>query len=141
MKKTYQAYDELFSQLKKIAVDNNVSMAPELALTAQSSKISLRAVVPLDQFDEAYSIVKLCQPTDVSVKPILTYFENTWIYGSFPVADWNYFGVYADRTNNNVEALDKLVNSKLKSSHPTLYKFIDFIKSEENRMQISLYQY
>ena len=103
-------------------------------------KLASLAVVPLDQFDEAYNIIKSSQPTEINVTPILKYFESTWINGSFPVTDWNYFGVYVDRTNNNVEVYNKIVNSKLKSSHPTLYKFIDFIKDEENRMQISLYQ-
>ena len=190
MKKTYKAYDEAFCELKKIAQEQDVFLAPSLALTdfERASRkalsfhfpgIKLRgcyfhykqaigrwifkhgykrtytqnlffkkwfrklaslAVVPLDQFDEAYNIIKSSQPTEINVTPILKYFESTWINGSFPVTDWNYFGVYVDRTNNNVEVYNKIVNSKLKSSHPTLYKFIDFIKDEENRMQISLYQ-
>ena len=73
-------------------------------------------------------------------KPILKYFEKTWINGSFPIGDWNFFDVLVDRTNNNVEIYNKLVNGKLKTAHPNIYKFIVFIKVEENKMQICLFQ-
>ena len=97
------------------------------------------AVVPIDRFIEAYNIVKMNQPSDIDVKPILKYFENTWINGDYSIQDWNQFGVYNDRTNNNVEIYNKQINKKLQTK-PNLLKFIDFLIKQENKMGISLLQ-
>jgi hypothetical protein len=41
-----------------------------------------------------------------------------------------------DRTNNYVESYNSQVNIKLKTK-PKFFRFVDFMKDEENRMQIA----
>ncbi len=44
-----------------------------------------------------------------------------------------------DRTNNYVESYNSQVNIKLKTK-PKFFRFVDFMKDEENRMQIAFLQ-
>ena len=96
-------------------------------------------MVPLNQIERAFELVKDQIPSDVNVTPILNYFEKTWVNGAFPPPTWNQFGEFDERTNNNVEAYNKQVNRKLKVK-PGLLKFIDFLIKEENKMSISILQ-
>jgi hypothetical protein len=54
----------------------------------------------------------------------------------FPPKEWNQYGSMDDRTNNYVESYNSQVNIKLKTK-PKFFRFVDFMKDEENRMQIA----
>ena len=190
-KRTFKAYDELFSQLKLIGEKYSTPLAPKMALTdfekaARKAlrfhftnitlkgcffhfkqaigrwifknaykqtfhnniefkkwfrKVSCLAVVPLDQVVEAWELIKVeSSSLLINVKPIIKYFENTWmINGHFPPEEWNQFGSMDDRTNNYVEGYNGQVNKKLKTK-PNLLRFCDFIIDEENKTHICILQ-
>ena len=104
-------------------------------------KLTSLAIVPLDKILEAWDIVQLeSLSMKVNVKPILKYFQNTWmINGHFPPEEWNQYGSMDDRTNNFVESYNSKINKKLKTK-PNLLRFCDFIIDEENLTQISYLQ-
>jgi hypothetical protein len=97
--------------------------------------------VPLDQVVEAWELIKVeSSSLLINVKPIIKYFENTWmINGHFPPEEWNQFGSMDDRTNNYVEGYNGQVNKKLKTK-PNLLRFCDFIIDEENKTHICILQ-
>jgi hypothetical protein len=101
-------------------------------------KLSCLAVVPLDKIDEAFESIKAESASiSINVKPILNYFNRTWIQEThFPPKEWNQYGSMDDRTNNYVESYNNQVNIKLKTK-PKFFRFVDFMKDEENRMQIA----
>ena len=89
---------------------------------------------------KAWELIKQESTTfDVNVEPILTYFENTWLNSDFPPEDWNQFGIFDMRTNNQVERYNGNINTILKTK-PNLIKFYDFLREEENKMAINLLQ-
>jgi hypothetical protein len=39
----------------------------------------------------------------MNMNPILSYFKQTWIFGSYKPETWNYFDHIGRKTNNDVE--------------------------------------
>ncbi|XP_035231949.1 uncharacterized protein LOC118203773 [Stegodyphus dumicola] len=93
-------------------------------------------------------------PTSDVIEPIINYFEDTWI-GRFtrrgqrrrPVFDislWNCYDAVKDkvpRTNNAVEGWHRRFNELMNGCHPTIWKFIDCLKKEQNLNSIKIEQY
>ena len=44
------------------------------------------------------------------------------------------------RTNNHVESYNKYLNKILQQPHPNLWKFIEFIQTQDNKMALDLYE-
>lgn len=90
-----------------------------------------------------------------TLMPLIDYFEGNWIgrlhrnrkrrEPSFPISLWNCYNlVSADipRTNNSVEGWHNCFSAMLNSSlYPSIWKFINALKKEEqvNRMKIEQY--
>ena len=103
-------------------------------------KLSSLAVVPIEKLQDAWDLIKLeSKEINVNVEPIIKYFEKTWMTGDFQPADWNQYGEFDQRTNNVVEHYNADVNRTLKTK-PNLLKFYDFLRGEENKMEINLIQ-
>ena len=49
---------------------------------------------------------------------LLSYFENTWLYGSYPPAMWNLFNKTSQLTNNPQEGYNSKLNKLVQSPHP-----------------------
>jgi len=83
-------------------------------------------------------------------QPILNYFEDTWIgrpvrrKRKSPIFPFNIWNVYENvlmkrpRTNNAVEGWHHAFNSSIGVHHTTIWKFIDFIKTEQNLMEAKI---
>ena len=104
-------------------------------------KLTSLAVCLLEQIKEAWDIIvgESSKLNEINVKPILNYFEKTWMNGDFPPEDWNQFDNKEDRTNNYVESYNNQINRKLKTK-PSYLKFCDFMIGEENKMDIGISQ-
>ena len=96
------------------------------------------AMVPVKDIDRAYAIVKSNVPDNIEVKPILDYFEKTWLNGQWKPAVWNHYDDDGPRSNNHAEAFNRVINAKLMSSHPNIWKYIDFLKKLDNKMVIEM---
>lgn len=79
------------------------------------------------------------------LKPLLNYFETTWIRKKnrrgrckapiFPIELWNCFDSIIEdspRTNNAVEGWHNGFSNKLNCSHTSLWKFLNSIQNEQN---------
>ena len=98
-------------------------------------KIGALALIPEDQVEGAWSMIK-GTPVGLDVQPIINYFERTWMRGHFQPSMWNHYGTYGPRTNNHVESFNALINKQLNSPHPNMWKFINFIKTQDNKMTL-----
>ena len=94
-------------------------------------------VIPAHLVIDAWTIIKNKLPSDLNVQPIIDYFNSVWLR-KFDVNLWNTFGSDGPRTNNFVESFNKLINKKLCSVHPTIWRFIDLIKELDSKMAIDL---
>ena len=74
-----------------------------------------------------------------TLTPLLTYYEDTWLGGSFPVRMWN---VYADtiRTNNSVEDWHHKLNCNIGQSHPNVHKLVDVLRKEQASTETTIQQ-
>ena len=66
------------------------------------------SLVPLSRLEEGYEIIKqTAAKVDKRLKPkineFLTYFENTWMKGTFKPESWNFFATTGSMTNNPAE--------------------------------------
>ena len=96
------------------------------------------ALVRLCDFDESLRIVMSDTPQDVNCSPIIDYFEKQWLNGSWPKTIWNHGDTHDPTTNNFVEGYNKQINNFLNHAHPNIWRFADFIKSEESRIAIDM---
>ena len=83
-------------------------------------------------------------------QPILNYFEDTWIGRPvrrkrrspiFPLNIWNVYEnvlMKRPRTNNAVEGWHNAFNSSIGVHHTTIWKFINFIKTEQNLVEAKI---
>ena len=51
------------------------------------------------------------------IAPLLVYYEQTWLYGDYPIQMWNVFS-QSIRTNNRVEGWHNKLNRAIGHSHP-----------------------
>ena len=103
-------------------------------------KIGALALVPIAHIQEAWCIIKETTPSGLNVLSIVQYFEKTWLRGQFPPSMWNHFEPSGPRTNNHVESFNAMINRQLSTAHPNMWKFITFIKTQDNKMTLWLLQ-
>ncbi|QQP37197.1 Uncharacterized protein FKW44_017394, partial [Caligus rogercresseyi] len=96
---------------------------------------------------------KIKEKFNTDFDEIFDYFEDTYIgrYGRnasrsrpiFAINLWNIFNQTDEglpRTNNNVERWHCQFSSQVASCHPILWKFLEFLKKEENLIRIDIIQ-
>ena len=95
--------------------------------------------VPLSQIDEAFQhakdYAKALHPNIYErTVEFLSYFENTWLLGSYSPLTWNFFASYNQRTNNVSEGYNHAFNSCREfggiTSHPNIFLLIQVVKKE-----------
>ena len=64
------------------------------------------------------------------------YFKKTYLE-KYNIKDWNYFKIFDHRTNNACESYHHILNSKF-NSKPSIWKFINVIRNEENSLLIEI---
>ena len=65
------------------------------------------------------------------------YFKKTWMKGNWPPKNWNYFEYIGRRTNNDIENFNKHTNVIIHQTKPSIFKFINFIKSRDSEMYLT----
>ena len=104
----------------------------------------------IDGFNELTDVVQ--ENFEHDFDGLLNYFEDTYIgrvrrnrrgRPLFPINTWNMFNRTNDelpRTNNNVEGWHRRFSLQVSSCHPTIWKFIDLLKEEENFVRVEIVQ-
>jgi hypothetical protein len=70
-----------------------------------------------------------------SCQRLLAYFVDTWFdeyEAKFEREIWNQYGNQEARTNNHLEGWHSSFNKKIKIIHPTLFSFIEHLKTAQN---------
>ncbi len=70
-------------------------------------------------------------PTIPRVDELTDYFSGTWLNGSFPQSEWNYFSQHLPRTNNHVEGWHSRMSNIIRKPHPNVYSWVEFMQREE----------
>ena len=67
-------------------------------------RMAALAFVPSTFVRPAWLAIQQTAPTTIPrVDDLVEYFTDTWLNGSFPQSQWNYFNQHLPRTNNHVE--------------------------------------
>lgn len=125
---------------------------PEFALNIRM--LNALAFVPTEYVIEAFE--SLCDNNllPLEAQGVIDYFEDTWIGRPnrrnqrrdpiFSHSMWNcYNAVQNDlpKTNNSVEGWHRAFESQLSASHPSIWKFLDALKREQNLNEVKIEQY
>ena len=128
---------------------------PEFALGVRL--LAAVAFVPIDSvipvFEELLESVFFQDNADV-LRDFVNYFEDTWIGRPgrrrgraapiFPIQLWNVHERVIDnvaRTNDHGEGWDRGFSSLLAASHPSIWRFVEGLKKEENLNKVRLEQF
>ena len=77
------------------------------------------------------------------IGPLVTYFESTWIFGTYPLELWNVYNctVLGDRrTNNNSEGGNNAINLCFGTSSPIMPKFVEKLQLYNCKQETKLEQ-
>jgi len=84
--------------------------------------------------------------------PLIDYFEDTWLGRSqrnrrraplFPIEMWNTYSATVEndaRTNNSIEGWNKRFMSLMSAHHPTFWKFVEVLRTEQGHTEFVLNQ-
>ena len=74
------------------------------------------------------------------IEELESYFENTWLNGSYPINIWNYYKVDGPCTNNHVEGWHIKINHVAGKPHPNIFEVVELFKGEQATTEINLQQ-
>lgn len=128
---------------------------PNLALEVRN--LVALAFTPEQDVEEAYKLLiksSFYEENEAVLTPILNYFEDTWLgrldrrgrrrAPLFRPDLWNCFTATVEglpRTNNGLEGWHNTLNALLMSDHPTIWKLIRSLKSEEKLIRLHIEHY
>lgn len=103
--------------------------------------------LPIDDIDRAWRFVKPLIPSDM--EPFVEYYERTWIGSSsrqplFEHSKWNHHEdilLNLPRSSNLVEGWHHGFHTMMGCSHPTIWKFLDVLKKEQNLTDVKVAQH
>ena len=72
------------------------------------------------------------------IEELESYFENTWLNGSYPIDIWNYHKVDGPRMNNAVEGWHSKINHVACKPHSTIFEVVKLFKEEQATTEIEL---
>jgi hypothetical protein len=94
------------------------------------------ALTPIDKINIAWANIKNQKIDGINLQPIIAYFESTWLNGveQFKPSVWNHFDFIGPKTNNDLEAFNRVLNLYLTSPNPNIYTFINHLKRIDQEM-------
>lgn len=146
----YHLSQSIYKRVQSSGLQTRYANDAEFAL--QIRMIAALSFVPKDKVVDAFERLVNLLPEDA--EPVIDYFEDNYIGRSrrnrrtnpkFHHDLWNCYKRVVDganRTNNAVEAWHRRFGSAIiMCNHPSIWKFIDGIKSEQKTMQSQIERY
>ena len=109
------------------------------------------ALIPSEDVHLAFRKILETLPTDTPLMPFLEYNENTWLGASvrlgrrtkpsFDLQIWNQYEkalTGSQKTNNSVEGWHRAFQHGMEFPHPTLGKFLSFLRKEQNWTEVKI---
>ena len=60
----------------------------------------------------------------------ISYFEERWLNGPYPLKTWNYYQMEGPKTNNHVEGWHNKINRAAGKAHPNIFELVELFKTE-----------
>ena len=76
----------------------------------------------------------------VRLDDFISYFESTWLVGSYPPSLWNVFETKSARTNNHIEGWHSKLKKVVGKAHPNVYEIVEILKREQGVTEITITQ-
>ena len=70
----------------------------------------------------------------------ISYFESTWLVGSYPPSLWNVFETKFARANNHIEGWHSKLKKAVGKAHPNVYEIVEIFKREQGVTEITISQ-
>ncbi len=70
---------------------------------------------------------------------MVTYFENTYLYGNYQPQEWNHFSNFHERTNNRVEADNHTMKKYCGATNPNVVKAVRLLQQYETTSKDKYY--
>ena len=74
------------------------------------------------------------------IEELVSYFEKTWLNGSYPIKIWNYHKVDGPRTNNPVEGWHDKINRVAGKPRSNIFEVVELFKGEQATTEVKLQQ-
>ncbi|CAF0960239.1 unnamed protein product [Adineta steineri] len=149
-------YRQIFFELKQKAAERNKSFSPQLILTDFESgfqkaymeneflrglcrKLMCLAMMPEDTIHDSYDEIRYHSRklSGSPMEPLLNYFEKQWLSD---IDIWNVSTINS-HTNNCCEGYHNRMNYRISRHHPHMWRFIQFMQSEEKHAQTIVLQW
>ena len=97
------------------------------------------AFLPTNEIQQTFQTLRQQPVVDGSdrLQRLFTYYEDTWLTGTFPLDMWNVHETTV-RTNNMVEGWHSKLNRYVRRIHPNLHQLINELKKEQAMTQVSI---
>lgn len=128
------------------------STDPQFALAARM--IVALAFIPVTDLDDAMDALSTWNEFPEELRPVIEWFEDTYMGrllrsgrrrpATYPSAMWSVHERTLNdeaRTNNHAEAAHRRLQAELGVEHPTLWKFIDGLRSVQKGRDLFMEQY
>ena len=105
------------------------------------SKILAFALCPSRFVHIVWTSIKAAAPSQVAnIDDLCTYFQDSWLNGSFPIQSWIHCGNERPRTNNHVQGWDSKINAVAGKTHPNVFELVELFQSEQGTTEATLQQ-
>ena len=99
------------------------------------------AFLPILILRTNFTVVQTSEVTEntPALQQLCTYYQETWLSGSFPPALWN-VSQETVRTNNSVEGWHNKLNRSIGKIHPNVFELLTHLKKEQRETEITARQ-
>ena len=59
------------------------------------------------------------------IDELVSYFEERWLNGHYPLKTWNYYQMEGPKTNNHVEGWHNKINRAAGKAHPNIFELVE----------------
>ena len=74
------------------------------------------------------------------IDELVSYFEERWLNGHYPLKTWNYYQIEGPKTNNHVEGWHNKINCAAGKAHPNIFELVELFKTEQANTEVCLAQ-
>ena len=111
-----------------------------LGLKSFIRKTAALAFVPIPFIHFAWQGIKANRPDLTNIDNFVSYFEDVWLVGHFPKAEWNVYNTDGPWTNNHLEGWHNRLKRVVGKTHPNIFKCVEIFQREQTSTEISLQQ-
>ena len=90
--------------------------------------------------NSAWQGIKAEKPELCNMENFISYFEDTWLVGNFPKAEWNVYNTDGPRTNNHLEGWHNRLKRVVGKPHTNIFECVEIFQREQMATELLLMQ-